>query len=147
MGDVTQRARLEQLLRQAGSRGVDAHDLVYREGITRAAAIVLDLRDAGWVIDTRQDPALGDGRQRLATYVLRQEPGKPPVARQGAVNGPGRPEQRVVASTSTLPPATDLRLPCGCVRAADGRRWLARCQRHERAADRAAQDAPRLHAK
>lgn len=133
---MTQQTVLIKLLRDAGPAGVSVHDVVYQHGITRAAAIVHDLRDAGWVIDTHEPAGMASaGARRLATYVLRQEPGQPP---QPAHNGPGRPQAVPVASTSTLPPATDLRLPCGCVRAASGMAWLARCQRHERDAQRAA---------
>jgi hypothetical protein len=136
---MTQRAVLERLLRQAGAAGVDVHDLVYRHGITRAAAIVLTLRDQGWLIDTRYDAKLVGGRQRLASYVLVQEPGRPPVRRNGTEDGPQRPQAPVVASTATLPPAAPLTLPCGCVRAASGMSWQVRCWRHELADRRAAE--------
>lgn len=67
---VTQRETVLRLLKSAGKTGVSAHDLVYRHGITRAAAVVYDLRNDGYDIRTLEEEGLADGRRRLARYEL-----------------------------------------------------------------------------
>lgn len=50
----TQRAFVRRMLLTQG--WVSAHDLTYRHGITRTAAIIFDLRAEGMVIDTNGKP-------------------------------------------------------------------------------------------
>jgi len=71
---VSQKAILLRLLRDNGARGVSVHDLIYQRGITRAAAIVHELKKDNIEIETIND---GDGK--LARYVLK-EAIKPPPA-------------------------------------------------------------------
>jgi Helix-turn-helix domain len=117
---MNQREVVIRLLKEAGSRGVSARTLIYEHGITRAAAIVHGLRhDEGMNIETVNEPQLADGRKPLARYVLggpekRSQPPAPPV--EGVF-------------TYATPQPTSL--PCGCVRAPDGRSWLLRCYRHD----------------
>lgn len=99
------------LLRERGARGVSAHELIYEHGITRGASIVHVLRDHGYDIVTEDDGKTADGRAKLARYVLRGAPGR-------------------AAPTPALLPATDLALPCGCVRSQNGRDWVGRCEAH-----------------
>jgi hypothetical protein len=40
------------MLREAGSEGVSAHDVVYRAGIARPAARIWNLKQAGYAIRT-----------------------------------------------------------------------------------------------
>lgn len=115
---MTQRDVVLRELRQAGSQGVTARDFIYKFGITRSAAIVWTLRHEDKLdIDTIDEGYMADGRRYTARYVLR-----------GALEPP-RPRPPAEAQLE-LPPATELALPCGCVRSADGRTWKARCLRH-----------------
>ena len=61
-----QKATVLRLLRERGSRGISAHDLVYVHGITRGAAVIYELKKAGVEIETIDE---GDGK--LATYILK----------------------------------------------------------------------------
>lgn len=63
---MTQRQVVETMLRQQGQ--ASAHELTYRYGITRSAAVIHTLRMEGWGIDTTTD----DGHQ--AVYHLRHTP-------------------------------------------------------------------------
>lgn len=69
-----QRRQVLSRLRQGGKHGVSVHDLVYVDGITRAAARVFELRADGYVIDTERGRRLSDGRTTLARYILVREP-------------------------------------------------------------------------
>lgn len=125
---MSQREELVAALRAAGSKGVENHDAIYRMGITRAPAIIFELRAQGWLIDTVDGPKLTGSAEALCTYVLRAEAGTVP-----APAGPSRAELgRAAAARAVveLPAPAPLRLPCGCVRAADGRSWEERCQKH-----------------
>jgi hypothetical protein len=110
------------MLRENGEKGVSGHDLIYRHGITRAAAIVFDLRKEGWDIETVEGNEVWDGEKHvreLATYVLR-------VPRRTLA--PSVPQ----GLFDDLPvPAAPLRLDCGCERSADGTRWTERCAEHQ----------------
>ena len=123
MAGDSQRSVLERLLRESKD-GVSVHTLIYRYGITRAAAIVLKLREAGWDIET------AGGAGELATYKLRsrpepqRRPTRPLTAAQADYLAFFTPEP------TTLPPPAPLPLPCGCVRSASGREWEARCPAH-----------------
>lgn len=63
---MTQKATVLRLLSENGDHGVSAYNLVYGHGITRAAAIVFDLKKDGIEIESVND---GDGK--LARYVLK----------------------------------------------------------------------------
>lgn len=121
---MSQRGLVERMLREMGNDGVSNHSLIYTHGITRAAAIIHELRQDGWSIETRQHTQrLQDGRVPLAHYILRAEPGRPAVAPQA--------RRMVPADTYVdLPEPSPLTFPCGCVRSADGRDWLERCYKH-----------------
>ena len=82
MKGMTQRQFVETVLRRDGQ--ASAHELTYRYGITRSAAIVHTLRRAGWGITTTTDEA---GHQ--ATYHLDHVPTgtEPPQAVQTALWG------------------------------------------------------------
>lgn len=110
---MTQKSVVVGMLREAGPKGVSVHDLIYRHGITRAAAIVHDLRtEDGMNIVTVDE---GDGK--LARYVL-----------QGShLERPRRPD---LEEALPLPPAKPIEWSCGCIRAADGRSWVVRCDLH-----------------
>jgi hypothetical protein len=71
---VTQKQTVLRLLEARGFKGVGVHELIYQHGITRAAAIVHDLKGEGIDIDTVDE---GDGK--LARYVLHAANEKPPV--------------------------------------------------------------------
>lgn len=60
-----QKALVLRLLRERGSRGVNAHELVYTHGITRGAAVVHELQKEGIEIESFVEP------NKLATYVLK----------------------------------------------------------------------------
>ncbi len=118
---MSQRSVLLAMLREAGPKGVAVHDLIYDRGITRAAAIVFDLKQAGHIIDTIEGGRLPDGRTQLARYVLRGQ--RQPVVK--------RPEPGLF---DDLPqPATPISFDCGCERSADGTTWTNRCEKHRRA--------------
>lgn len=78
---MTQRQIVETMLRSQGQ--ASAHDLTYRYGITRSAAIIHTLRREGWGITTTTD----DGHQ--AVYHLDHVPAHlaPPAAVQTALWG------------------------------------------------------------
>ena len=144
---MTQREVVLGLLRQAGDQGVSVHDLVYRRGITRAAAIIHGLRhDEGLDIETIPGEPLPDGRVALARYRLRPERFAAPMVmrghpQEGCCQRCGEPWEfghRCNRSTSQpepeslpLAPAQALPFDCGCVRAADGRSWQERCDGHK----------------
>lgn len=71
---ATQKATLLRLLNENGSRGVSVHQLIYVHGITRAAAIVHDLKKEGLEIVT-----IDEGDSKLARYVLKAAI-RPPAA-------------------------------------------------------------------
>jgi hypothetical protein len=119
---MTQRATVLGMLLQAGPEGVSVRDLIYRHGITRAAAIVHDLREDGYSIRTVDEGQLDDGRQSLARYVLSTE--KLQV----------KPPPSVLDEQIPLAPAKEIVFECGCVRSADGRSWRSRCDKHSRVA-------------
>lgn len=144
---MSQRGLVLRLLRERGAEGVSAHEFTYRFGITRAAAIIHELRNEKppFDITTVDEGATEDGRQKMARYVLKGDPergmyrqsetgpGQPghgypgPFAPERSPLGPGaEPEELLVA-------AVDLPFPCGCVRSADGRGWLKRCDNHAQA--------------
>lgn len=76
MARRTQKDTVLMMLRAAGDHGVSVHDLVYREGITRGAAIVHGLRkDERLAIET-----VDEGAGKLARYILHESP-KPPIPR------------------------------------------------------------------
>jgi hypothetical protein len=78
---MSQRDEVLRLLVQARDHGVSAHELVYTHGITRGAAVVFDLKQEGYEIETVDEGNTPDGRQKLARYVLRAGPdGAPPAA-------------------------------------------------------------------
>lgn len=113
---MSQAAVLLTMLRQEGKRGVSVHDLIYKKGITRAAAIVHKLRDRGYDIVT-----VDEGNDRLARYVLvawpNGEPNSPPAP-------PVPPPDDTVTPASAGEPVA---FWCGCVRSGDGKVWLTRC--------------------
>ena len=119
----SQRSVLERLLRESKD-GVSVHTLIYRYGITRAAAIVKVLRDEGWSIETE------GGQGELATYRLRSHP--EPQRRPTRDLTPAERDFKAFFTPEPLPlpPPAPLPLPCGCVRAASGREWEARCPAH-----------------
>lgn len=113
---MSQKSVVVGLLREAGPKGVSVHDLVYRYGITRAATIIYDLRQQppvgpGMTIDT-----LDEGNEKLARYVLRAEIGR---------------EFRSGHAVDTQPKVEigePVEFWCGCVRTADGKTWIKRCE-------------------
>lgn len=115
---MSQAGVILRLLRERGRDGVDTHELIYEYGITQVAARIWALRDQGYVIDTIDHGHTEDGRRRLCSYVLRHDP--------FAKDEPATPKP----APADPPVAVDLTLPCGCVRAADGRSWVSRCDRH-----------------
>jgi hypothetical protein len=74
---VSQRATVLQALTDAGARGVTNGEFIYGLRITRFAARILELREQGYVIETRRE---GDGKFR---FILLGEPEN--------VSAPGRP--------------------------------------------------------
>lgn len=117
---MTQKSVVLGMLREAGSKGVSVHELVYRKGITRAAAIVHDLRhNDGYDIITLDPEPLPDGRTALARYVLRNArrtlPPTPPIG---------------FFDDEPLRLATPITFECGCIRSADAKSWTTRCDRH-----------------
>lgn len=114
---MSQKGLVLRLLREAGPAGVSAHTLNYQYGITRAAAVVFDLRADGHYVDTLYEGKLEDGRQRMARYVLRD---RPTMARAAPP-----PEE-----LHPTPEPRELALPCGCRRDAGGMHWLERCAQH-----------------
>lgn len=131
---MSQREEVIIALRNAGEKGVENHDLIYRMGITRAPAIIFELRAQGWTIDTVDGEPVSGGRIGLCTYILRAEGGaapEPPGARRAeAVRLTRERAEEDVRARFEAMPAAPLTLPCGCVRSADGRRWEERCQKH-----------------
>jgi hypothetical protein len=68
-----QKATVLRLLRERGSRGISARELIFDHGITRGAAVVHELKkEAGVEIETIDE---GDGK--LATYILKSAIAKP----------------------------------------------------------------------
>ena len=118
---MSQRSVLLAMLKEAGPKGVDVHDLIYNRGITRAAAVVFDLKQAGHVIDTVEGKRLPDGRTELARYVLRGR-------RQPVVSRPAPGLFDDLPAT-----AVPISFDCGCERSADGKVWTLRCGRHANA--------------
>lgn len=99
---MSQRDAVLQLLVDAKAKGVSAYELVYVHGITRGAAVVFDLREEGYVIDTLDEGETANGKQRLARYVLRgfidpHHPSAPmePVAAPRKIVPPPEPEPYV----------------------------------------------------
>lgn len=120
---MTQRERVLRALTEAGTAGVSAHQLVYEMGITRGAAIIFELREAGANIETVEEGTLPDGRRKLARYILHSDAQRPKSTLPPPPTAPGwEPKEPR--------PAMPLALPCGCVRSADGRGWDSRCQKH-----------------
>lgn len=120
---MSQERLVLRMLRERGAAGVSNHELVYRHGITRAAAIVHDLRhNHGLEIETRDEGETQDGRQKLCRYVLVGVP------EQLKPQAPAEPQY-------DFGPARPLDFGCGCVRSADGRSWESRCDDHARRAD------------
>lgn len=117
---MTQRDRILKALREAGKLGVSAHRMNYEMGITRGAAIIFDLRQEGFDIETIDEGTHPDGTRKMARYVLQSDPErpKPPV--------PPPPEPAGVPRE-----AKPLVMGCGCVRSADGREWESRCIKHD----------------
>lgn len=71
-----QRSRLLELLRAVGDRGVSVLDLIHKHEIYRASGRILELRQQGYVIETRPGPG------GTAIYVLLSEPQtRPPPAK------------------------------------------------------------------
>lgn len=69
-----QKATVLRLLRERGSRGINARELIFDHGITRGAAVVHELRkEAGIDIET-----LDEGAGKLARYILKDAV-RPPV--------------------------------------------------------------------
>lgn len=68
---MSQHATVLKLLADAQEAGVSAYDLVYHHGITRGAAVIFDLRDEGYIVDTVDEGTTPDGKQKLARYILR----------------------------------------------------------------------------
>lgn len=69
-----QKATVLRLLRERGSRGINAHELIFSHGITRGAAVIHELKkEAGIEIETLDE---GDGK--LATYILKNAI-RPPI--------------------------------------------------------------------
>ena len=118
---MSQKGLVLRLLREAGSAGVSNHSFTYRFGITRAAAYVFELRQEGYDIDTVDEGQTPDGREKLARYVLKRN----------ALSDPIHTPVRVPVDVPIeLGEAVELRMPCGCVRSADGRSWVKRCDTH-----------------
>lgn len=121
---MTQRTVVERILRESGE--VRVHTLIYRFGITRAAAVIEELRKDGWDIET-----LG-GQGELATYRLRsaaapqRSAARPETAMERAMREHFHREEAPAPQV-----AVSLVVPCGCVRSADGRRWDSRCAKHQ----------------
>lgn len=111
---MSQERIVVRLLRERGKVGVSAHELNYRYGITRGAAVIHKLRtEHGFEIET-----IDEGPGKMARYVLTSDP-NPVAAKQ--------PPPEVL---NELPPPAELVFACGCVRAADGRSWKERCDTH-----------------
>lgn len=70
-----QKATVLRLLRERGSRGVSAHDLVYVHGITRGAAVIHELKKPPYSFEIE---TFDEGDGKLATYVLKDAI-RPPV--------------------------------------------------------------------
>lgn len=69
-----QKATVLRLLRERGSRGISAHELIFSWGITRGAAVIHELKkEAGIEIET-----IDEGNGKLATYILKDAV-RPPV--------------------------------------------------------------------
>lgn len=115
---MSQSGVILRLLRERGRDGVETRELIYEYGITQVAARIWGLRDQGFVIDTIDHGWADDGRRKLCSYVLRLDPF---AKDEAAAPSPAPADPLVVV---------DLTLPCGCVRAADGRSWISRCDRH-----------------
>lgn len=114
---MSQAAVLLTMMREAGAKGVSVHDLIYRRGITRAAAIVFTLRERGYEIET-----VDEGNDRLARYVLVSWP-------DGRANRPPAPP--VPPPDDPVTPASagkPVEFWCGCVRSGDGKVWVKRCE-------------------
>lgn len=114
---MSQRNIVLRLLRERGAQGVSSHELTYRFGITRGAAVVFDLRQEGFDISTKDEGTTPDGKQKMARYVLEGIP---------AALQPKAPVEAPVE----LAPAVEVVWACGCVRSADGRGWVTRCDDH-----------------
>lgn len=115
---MSQKSVLLTMLKENGAEGVSGHDLIYRHGITRAAAIVFDLKNEGWDIETFGGETLADGRKELASYRL-----KIPMKTLAP--------QMPAGLFEDLPAlATPIDFDCGCQRGSDGRTWLRRCETH-----------------
>jgi biotin operon repressor len=69
---VTQKATVLRLLEARGFKGVSAHELIYQHGITRGAAVIHNLREEGFDIET------SGGEGELATYTLTRAIKPPP---------------------------------------------------------------------
>lgn len=108
---MSQRALVLRLLREAGSAGVDTHELIYVYGITQPASRINELRNDGHDITTIDRGTADNGKKRLCTYILKGAPGRKITA---------QPED----------PAKPLSFDCGCVRSASGMGWDKRCERH-----------------
>lgn len=116
---MSQKSVLLRLLQEAGNKGVSVHELVYRRGITRAAAIVYDLKQEGYDIETLPGGPLPDGRTQLASYRLpHAQRTKPPTPPAGLFDD------------LPLAPGKPIRFDCGCIRNADGKGWESRCSEH-----------------
>lgn len=59
---------MAELLRVAGEHGVSTLDLIYKHGILRGSGRILELREAGFSIETKPGPG------GTAIYVLLAEP-------------------------------------------------------------------------
>ncbi len=114
---MSQRNIVLRMLREAGAEGVSSHTFTYRHGITRSAAVIYDLRNEGYDITTVDEGQTPDGREKMARYVL------------GGIPAPLRPAAPPDPDPQ-LPDAVELAWECGCVRAADGRSWVVRCDNH-----------------
>lgn len=82
----TQEHQTDKVARLLLTEGiVSAHDLVYRYGITRAAARIWDLKHMGWKIETLRGARLADGTQEQARYRLVSAPAsvKPAIDQLG----------------------------------------------------------------
>lgn len=110
---MSQRGLIRRLLEERGAAGVSAHELIYDHGITQVATRIFELRtEEGLDIETIDTGTTEDGRRRMCNYVLR-----------GAQIRPPRPAPPPIVPVPIV-------WECGCVRAADGRSWENRCDKH-----------------
>ncbi len=105
---MTQKSTVLLLLETRGFKGVGVHELVYEKGITRAAAIVHELRNEGIEIDT-----IDEGDSKLARYVLKKANVPPAVCRCGHRQRSHLAGSRCLAFVDENVPTKDL-VDCDC---------------------------------